>query len=153
MPIPLAPICLRSDNQNSPRTLHSKYACMRPHETWRFLYYTQPLLPGSGGRAFDAAGADGALALQQQQQPRSTNLGHLDITWRSSMAAPFIWTGVTHRRLSPLASGDSLLLPIDLLPVRPGLQELTGLHLKEVSTERAFNFYDLGHILVTPTTA
>ncbi|KAL7056190.1 hypothetical protein AAHC03_020710 [Spirometra sp. Aus1] len=225
--------CL-DDNQNSPRTLHSKYACMRPHETWRFLYYTQPLLPGSGGRAFDAAGADGALALQQQQQPRSTNLGHLDITWRSSMgelghlqtcpftqnpprvpelaakvvglpteveveqpfqllvrltnrsarsldlllcrptehpnggrpvssfaapdvfstsAAPFIWTGVTHRRLAPLASGDSLLLPVDLLPVRPGLQELTGLHLKEVSTERAFNFYDLGHILVTPTTA
>ncbi|VDN40353.1 unnamed protein product, partial [Dibothriocephalus latus] len=61
---------------------------MRPHETWRFLYYTQPLLPGGGtGRAFDASGgADGALALQQQQQQqqqRPTDLGHLDITWRS----------------------------------------------------------------------
>lgn len=219
------------DGQNTARTLHSKYACMRPRETWRFLYYTQPLLPsggGVGGRTYDA---DGALAFQQQ---RPTNLGHLDITWRSSMgemghlqtcpfiqnpprvpelavkviglpteveveqpfqllvrltnksarsldlllcrptdqpnggrpvssfaapdvlaasAAPFIWTGVTHRRLAPIASGDSLLLPIDLLPVRPGLQELTGLHLKEVSTERAFNFYDLGHILVTPAAA
>nr|CAD7392995.1 unnamed protein product [Timema cristinae] len=60
-----------------------------------------------------------------------------------------VWSGVSGRHLGKLEPRDSLELPLCLVPLAAGLQNISGIRIMDVFLKRTYEYDDLAQVFVT----
>ncbi|KER28235.1 hypothetical protein T265_04910 [Opisthorchis viverrini] len=84
------------------------------------------------------------LMLDLRSKPETDNSN--ECSFRS--LPPLAWVGLTTCRLGMLPPGRSMPLSLSLMATVPGLQHVSGVLIHENTTERDYEFGDLGQVLV-----
>ena len=81
---------------------------------------------------------------------RSVELSLVFETRSNNRPAAVLWTGVSNRPLSKNDSGGSTEITLNLVPILPGLQSVSGLKLVDLFLKRTYDYPDLAQVLVLP---
>ncbi|PNF19837.1 Trafficking protein particle complex subunit 13 [Cryptotermes secundus] len=64
-----------------------------------------------------------------------------------------VWSGVSGRQMGKLEPGASIHLPLCMVPLATGLQNISGIRLTDVFLKRTYDYDDLAQVFVTQATA
>ena len=67
-----------------------------------------------------------------------------------SKPSALLWTGISNRPLDKIESNCSIEIHLNLIPILPGLQSISGLRLVDLFLKRTYDYDDLAQVLVIP---
>jgi hypothetical protein len=67
---------------------------------------------------------------------------------QSSTTLGIMGYGISGMHLERLEPGKEISVPLMLLPIRPGVQKISGLRVTDLTTERAFEFKDIVDVFI-----
>ncbi|GFY76831.1 trafficking protein particle complex subunit 13 [Trichonephila inaurata madagascariensis] len=71
-------------------------------------------------------------------------------TLRNSFSNGILWHGISGQKFNNVEKGSSVTVSLEAIPVRPGLQNVSGLVVKELFLKRIYNFNDITQVFVIP---
>lgn len=63
-----------------------------------------------------------------------------------------VWSGVSGRQMGKLEPGASIHLPLCMVPLASGLQNISGIRLTDVFLKRTYDYDDLAQVFITQAT-
>jgi len=67
-----------------------------------------------------------------------------------SKPTALLWTGISNRPLDKIESNCWAEITLNLIPILPGLQSISGLRLVDLFLKRTYDYDDLAQVLVLP---
>jgi len=83
---------------------------------------------------------------------RLQNSGTTKMEVKLSLTNPkhdsLLWCGISGKILGPLPPSSYLDIELHMLPIRPGLHSVDGIHILDMNTSRVYEFDDVSKILI-----
>ncbi|GIX87599.1 trafficking protein particle complex subunit 13 [Caerostris extrusa] len=70
-------------------------------------------------------------------------------TLRNSFSNGILWHGISGQKFNNIEKGSFVSVSLEAIPVKPGLQSVSGLVVKELFLKRVYNFNDVTQVFVT----
>ncbi|XP_069668809.1 trafficking protein particle complex subunit 13 isoform X2 [Periplaneta americana] len=77
----------------------------------------------------------------------------LVLALESAPSSGLVWSGVSGRQMGKLEPGASVYLPLCMVALSPGLQNISGIRLTDVFLKRTYDYDDLAQVFVTRASA
>ncbi|KAG8181663.1 hypothetical protein JTE90_009825 [Oedothorax gibbosus] len=71
------------------------------------------------------------------------------LSLKNSFSNGILWHGISGQKFNNLEKGAFVTVSLEAIPVRPGLQGVSGLVVKELFLKRIYNFVDITQVFVT----
>ncbi|KDR14425.1 trafficking protein particle complex subunit 13 isoform X2 [Zootermopsis nevadensis] len=71
------------------------------------------------------------------------------LTLEPAQSSGLVWSGVSARQMGKLEPGASVYLPLCMVPLAAGLQNISGIRLTDVFLKRTYDYDDLAQVFVT----
>lgn len=76
----------------------------------------------------------------------------LVLTLHNTFTNGILWQGVSGQKLNKLEKNTFVVIPLEAIPVRPGLQMISGIKVKELFLKRMYDFDEVAQVFVSSET-